>query len=474
MGSLCKIRGAKIADFWAMGRSLALEIRKVVLIHPGREGRIFGKAPAAPYTLMRLASLVPEEIEVEVWDENWEFLDHKIAALGQHDLVGITSKTLAIETAERYAQIAHRAGVQTVVVGGAHATLMPEDVQRWADVVVTGEAYYTWPQIIKDFQNDTLQPLYNDTQWADLAGVAPLTDRVIKLVDERRRFWTPMMEITRGCPRNCSFCTAIRVSGQKMRFRPVEEVVEEIERRKIDRFFLTDDNFGLAFAIDPDYCEQLFLALEKLPLRGWTTQAEMMVAKYPELLKLAKRAHLDKFFIGFESVNPKNRRELGGKSRGLISQYEEAIKTIQGHGLGVVGLFVFGFDEDTPEVMWKTWEFGRRSGLDSMSTTILTPYPGTPFRAQLVQENRLIPEKSWRYYDTAHVVYYPKLMTVSEFEREYDKICRTIYSPWRIAQRGLRALSRHPVRRMPAKAFGSFSTDYGYRRLFAWRHAFSS
>jgi radical SAM superfamily enzyme YgiQ (UPF0313 family) len=123
--------------------------------------------------------------------------------------------------------------------------------------------------------------------------------------------------------------------------------------------------------------------------------------------------------------------------------------------------------------MWETWEFGKNAGLDSMSTTVLTPYPGTPFREQLIQENRLMPDKTWRYYDTAHVTYYPKLMTVEEFEREYDKVCRAIYSPFRIAQRGLRALSRYPLQRVPAKAFGSFSTDYGYRRTFAWRHAAS-
>ncbi|MDX1522562.1 MAG: radical SAM protein [Anaerolineae bacterium] len=448
-----------------------MEIRKIVLIQPGRDGRIFGRAPGVPYTLMRLASMVPDDIQVEIWDENWEPLDHKLRTLGKHDLVGITAKTLAIETAERYARIAHKAGVEAVVVGGNHVTLLPEDVEGWADVTVVGEAYRTWPKIIEDFQNDTLQPRYVDTEWADLTGVAPLTDRVIDMVDENRRYWTPMLEITRGCPRNCTFCTAIRVSGQKMRFRPIEEIVEEIERRKLDRFFLTDDNFGLAFAIDPEYTEKLFLALEKLPLKGWTTQAEMMVAQYPELLKLAKQAHLDKFFIGFESVNPANRRELGGKSKGKTSQYLEAIKGIQKYGIGVVGLFVFGFDEDTPQVMWDTWEFGKTSGLDSMSTTVLTPYPGTPFRAQLEKENRLIPGKGWRYYDTAHVTYYPKQMTVEEFEREYDKVCRTIYSPFRIAQRGLRALSRHPLRRIPAKAFGSFSTDYGYRREFAWRSA---
>ena len=276
-----------------------MEIRKIVLIQPGREGRIFGKAPAASYTLMRLASLVPDDIDVEIWHNDWEPVEKKLRSLGKHDLVGITAKTLEVEQAEHFAQIAREAGVETIVVGGNHATLMPEDVKRWADVVVTGEAYRTWPKIIADFQNDTLQPHYDDTEWADLKGVAPLTDRVINQVDERRRFWTPMMEITRGCPRNCSFCTAIRVSGQKMRFRPVEEIVEEIERRKLDRFFLTDDNFGLSFIIDPEYTERLFLALEKLPLRGWTTQAEMAVSNHPDLLKLAKRAHLDKFFFFF-------------------------------------------------------------------------------------------------------------------------------------------------------------------------------
>jgi hypothetical protein len=74
-----------------------LEVRKIVLIQPGREGRIFGKAPAAPYTLMRLASLVPNNIDVEIWHHDWEPVEPKLRTLGQHDLVGITAKTLEIE-----------------------------------------------------------------------------------------------------------------------------------------------------------------------------------------------------------------------------------------------------------------------------------------------------------------------------------------------------------------------------------------
>jgi radical SAM superfamily enzyme YgiQ (UPF0313 family) len=359
--------------------------------------------------------------------------------------------------------------VQAVVVGGAHATLMPEDVARWADSVITGEAYYTWPQLIQDFIHDDLKPRYHDSQWADLTGVAPITDRVIRIMGEHRNYWTPMIEITRGCPRNCSFCTAIRVSGQRMRLRPIEEIVDEIQRRRLKRFFLTDDNFGLAFRTDPDYVEALFKALEPLPLHGWTCQAEMLVSTHPDLLDLARRAHLDKFFIGFESVNPANRRELGGKSKGLIAQYTQAIKDIQAHGIGVVGLFVYGFDNDTPQTLVDTWDFARESELDSLSMTVLTPYPGTPFRAQLIAENRLM-DKPWRYYDTAHVTYYPKQMTVEELEKSYDWFCRRAYNPLSMARRGLRGLRRHPASRIPSKFFGSFSTDYGYRRTFAWRH----
>jgi radical SAM superfamily enzyme YgiQ (UPF0313 family) len=193
-----------------------------------------------------------------------------------------------------------------------------------------------------------------------------------------------------------------------------------------------------------------------------------MVSQYPDLLRLAKHAHMDKLLIGFESVNPDNRRELGGKSKGLIAQYREAVKTIQAAGIGVVGLFVFGFDHDTPQTLVDTWSFVRESGLDSVSMTVLTPYPGTPFRQQLLEQDRLL-NLPWRYYDTAHVTYQPRKMTVSELASAHDWFCRQAYNPAQMAFRGLRMLGRHTITQAPRKLFGSFSTDYGFRRTFAWR-----
>lgn len=444
-------------------------MRRVVLIQPRRDGRVFGKAPGSPYTLMRLASLVPNEIPVEIWDENVRSMP--LDTLREGDLVGISSMTVTIERAEQIARQAMKQGAG-VVLGGVHATLLQEHSKTFTHSIMVGEGYFTWQQLIKDFAADGIkgmQPVYTDETWADLTGLAAISDRVIQMVDEKNNYWTPYLEITRGCPRNCSFCTAIRVSGRKMRLRPIDEVVDEIQRRGIKRFFLTDDNFGLNFTTDPDYCAHLFEALSKLDLQGWTCQSEMSIAQHADLLEMSVAAHLDKHFIGFESINPDNRSELGGKSKGVAGRASEAIRTIRSHGVGVVGLFVMGFDEDTPATFQAMWDFIRSSELDSVSTTMLTPYPGTPFREVVERENRLL-DVPWSHYDTAHVTFVPKNFTVDELRGAYDWLCRKIYSPTQIAQRGLRSMGRYPLAKAGKKLFGSFSTDYGYRRTYAYRN----
>jgi radical SAM superfamily enzyme YgiQ (UPF0313 family) len=445
-----------------------MSIRRVVLIQPRRDGRFLGRGTSQPYTLMRLASLVPAEIPVEIWDEDLREL--AIESLDPQDLVGISAKTLLIDRAEMLTRRIQRQGAK-VVLGGTHTTLVPDEVEAWADAISVGEAYRTWPQIIRDFDQGTLQSRYSDEEWAPLdSGVAVLQDRILAQVQEHRNYWTPYLEITRGCPRSCTFCTAIRVSGRKMRLRPVEEVVEEIERRRLKRFFLTDDNFGLNFRLHPEYMEALFKTLARLPLRGWTCQAEQMVADYPDLLDLAREAHLDKFFIGFESVNPGNRRELGGKAQGNVEDYRDVTEKIHAHGIGVVGLFVFGFDSDTRDTFQATWDFVKTSGLDGVSATILTPYPGTVQRELLLEEGRILPHDTWEKYDTNHVTYVPAQMTVEELAEAYDWLCKKLYNPVHMAARGYRAWRRHPLAKARDRLISSFSTDIGYRRTNSYRY----
>lgn len=442
-------------------------IGKVVLVQPYREGRLGGKAPSCPYTLMRLASLVPDAVPVEIWDENLE--DIRYDRLSKNDLVGITCKTV---NAERVQEIAARARQHAgaVVIGGTHATLLPEEVSQWADSVVVGEGYHTWPALIADFDRGALAPRYTDTSWAELDGVAYMSDRVIAMTREVKRYWTPYLEITRGCPRNCTFCTAVRVSGRKMRLRSVDEVAEEIRRRGIKRFFLTDDNFGLNFRINPDYISHVFSELAKLPLRGWTAQAEASVANFPELLDQARAAHCDKLFIGFESINPGNKKELGGKGAGQVSDTKRVVRTLHDHGIGVVGLFVIGFDSDTPAVFNDMWEYIRDSELDSVSVTVLTPFPATESRRELEAAGRLLPNIPWSHYDTCHVTFRPAQMTPEQLRDGYDWLCRRVYSTWQIGARGWRFLRRHPLSEVPRKLVSSVSSDMGYRYTYNYRN----
>ncbi len=443
-----------------------MSIRKIYLIQPGRDGKLFGRGTMAPYTLMRLAALAPDDIPVKIIDEDLEAVPFD--EIGPQDLVGITAKTLQIDRARWLTAQLKKRGA-TVVVGGVHATLAPDEVLGWADAVAVGEAYRTWPQMIEDFDNGQLKRSYVDLEWTNLDNLKPITDRVLKQVDENRRYWTPYMEITRGCPRNCTFCTAVRVSGRVMRLRPVEAVVEEIERRKLKRFFLTDDNFGLNFRLNPDYMEKLFKAMRKLPLHGWTVQAEQMTADFPDLLKLAREAHLDKIFIGFETVNSGNRKEIGGKAKGNLERYTRSIKRVHDAGIGVVGLFVFGFDADTKDVFQNTYDFIKSSNLDGVSVTILTPFVGTPQRQELLRQNRILEHVPWSLYDTSHVTYAPGQMTPEELSRGYDWITRKLYGWPSIMRRGWSNLRRQPLTAWPRKAVASFSTDLGYRIAYSHR-----
>jgi radical SAM superfamily enzyme YgiQ (UPF0313 family) len=139
----------------------------VILINPQRDGRFLGKGLGAPYTLMRLGSLLPPEVPVEIWDENVRQNDY--TSLRDDDLVGITGMTLNIDRAKIIADQA-RGHAGAVVVGGVHATLVPDEVQGWADAVVVGEAYDAFPRLVTDFFNGNLRRRYDENDWLDLGG----------------------------------------------------------------------------------------------------------------------------------------------------------------------------------------------------------------------------------------------------------------------------------------------------------------
>lgn len=362
-----------------------------------------------PLGLLNVAAITPADVEVSLTDENLEPVNFDRAP----DLVGITVMTASAPRAYQIADRFRKLGV-SVVLGGPHVTFLPEEASEHADAVVLGEAEGCWQELLQDFQEKgkkALKRFYEGKNRPDMSTV-PLP-RVDVLKNHNYTF-NNVLHITRGCPHNCSFCSVTRMFGHKIRFRPVEQVVEFVKKNRGNslnqRFFVfTDDNI----MANRPYARRLFEAL--IPHRIiWVSQTSVDTAYDIELLRLAKRSGCIAVFLGLESLSAISLAEMN-KSHNKVEFYQEAIKRFHYYGMFVEGAFIFGFDQDDKDVFARTVEFANRAKLDGVQYTIATPLPGTPFYKVLEEEGRII-DRDWANYDCLHAVFRPRNMRPEELE----------------------------------------------------------
>jgi radical SAM superfamily enzyme YgiQ (UPF0313 family) len=177
----------------------------------------------APLTLTTLAALVPEEIpaELAIHDETVQPIPLDLQA----DLVCMTVITGTASRCYRYADHFRRRGL-TVVLGGVHVSMLPDEASAHADSIVTGFAESTFPQLVRDFRQGRLQPRYQQGPDFTLEG-RPLPRR--DLLKRRGYITTRTLEAVRGCSFPCTFCAWPAAFGRKVYLRPVCEVIAEIE-----------------------------------------------------------------------------------------------------------------------------------------------------------------------------------------------------------------------------------------------------
>ena len=383
-----------------------------------KRDRIF-KFP--PHSLLAVAALTPKDIEVGIIDENIEELDFNRKA----DLVGITTMTASSPRAYEIADEFRRKGIP-VVIGGIHATALPEEAAQHADAVVIGEAEGCWERLLEDFKRKGkkgLAQFYRNSQLPDPSKI-PIARR--ELLEGKGYLLSRFLQISRGCPFNCSFCSVSRFFGKKYRFRPVKNVIEEVKsivgKSLKTRFlgFLDDNIVGSV-----SYAKELFKAL--IPYRVlWAGQSSLNIAHDDELLDLAARSGCKGLFIGFESVSEDSLGEAN-KLQNKIGFYEKAVKKIHQFGISIEGAFIFGFDHDDKSIFQRTVKFIERVKLDAVQFTVLTPLPGTKLYEKLEEEGR-ITDKDWSNYDFTHVVFRPKLMTPEELRQGLTWAYQRIYS----------------------------------------------
>ena len=331
------------------------------------------KSLAPPLSLAQIAALTPPEFEVSISDENISSVDlHKDV-----DLVGITTMT---QTANRAYEIAdsYRARGIKVVIGGIHASVLPEEASKHADSVVIGEAEGIWSTLIEDFKSNNLKSIYRQDKRPSLVNL-PVPRR--DLFDKAAYVVPQTTVTTRGCPYNCSFCSVTTFMGHTYRCRPIKEILKEIEAFDASKpiLFLDDNITG-----NPKFAKELFRAL--IPYKiNWISQCSVTIAKDDELLKLAAASGCMLMAIGFESITPTSLTSVGKKAN-WVDKYEADIRKIHSHGIGIHGFFIFGFDDEKEDVFYRTLRFAQKMKLESAQFSLLRPYPGTALYESLDKE----------------------------------------------------------------------------------------
>jgi radical SAM superfamily enzyme YgiQ (UPF0313 family) len=382
--------------------------------------------------LTMVAALTPPEAAVSIVDDEREPIDYDRPA----DLVGLSILTPNARRGYQIAREYRKRGVP-VVIGGIHATACPEEAAREADAVVVGEAEDTWPRLVRDFEAGRLQKTYRSTNDRPLAGL-PVPRR--DLLRKREYITVNTVQATRGCPFNCEFCSMTALMGHRTRCRPVEEVVEEIRGFDGRTFVLNDDNVSQ----ENDYFKELFARL--IPLKKlWAGNASWNISRDEEMMGLMARSGCTGVFVGFESLEAQAGLGKVIRSDSRTTLYKEAVRRLNAHKIGVMGGFIFGFDNDDEATFPRTLDFALSSGIDAAQINILVPYPGTPLHERLEREGRII-ERDWNRYVTSHVCFEPRRLTREALFASYLRVRERYSRLPRIARRVVRSASFGPPR----------------------------
>ena len=407
-----------------------------------KRGGIFGKSLRyMPLTLPTLAALVPPELSIEVVcvDEGIADIDLDLQA----DLIGMTVITGCAPRSYQLAEHFRRRGIP-VVLGGPHVTLLPDEAQQYADSIVVGYAEDEWPRLLRDFAGGRLQPRYVQSPQLDLAA-RPLPDRSV--LPERRYLTADVFEATRGCVHNCSFCVVPAAWGRKPLQKPVEDVVADIRRRKARRAIFIDLNL----IADKNYAAELFGAL--IPLRiAWYGLATTLLCDDAPLLDLVARSGCRGLLMGLESLSRPS-LQASHKAFNDPESYPRVIEMLHRRGIALQGCFVFGLDDDAPDVFLKTARFAVECGIDLPRFAIVTPFPGTTLYRELDSQGRIL-TRDWERYDGQHVVFQPAQMSVRQLQLGTEQAWRYAYSWINLARRLRRTAAPWPV---------ALVTNWGYR-----------
>lgn len=379
---------------------------KIAFIAPAgamhRFGGSFGHTlHYAPLTLTTLAALVPAELEtdIRIIDETVERVDLNLEA----DLICMTVITGTAPRSYKYADYFRSRGIK-VALGGVHVSMLPEEASQHADIIFTGFAEYTFPQMIRDFVLGQAKAHYAQGENFVLSG-QPLARR--DLLKPRGYITTKTLEAVRGCSYPCTFCAYPTAFGRQVYHKDISQVIQEILALDSKLIVFPDVNL----MADRQYAKNLFSAL--IPHdKMWLGLVTSAIGLDDEMIQLFAKSGCKGLLIGFESITQSSQHFMN-KGVNQVANYKELMNKLHSHGILVQGCFAFGSDEEDESVFERTVEMVVKTKIDLPRYSILTPFPKTKLYDHLESQGRIF-ERDWAMYDVEHVVFTPKKMSVDQ------------------------------------------------------------
>lgn len=432
----------------------------ILLINPFidyRKGFSVGISTQAPLGLGIIAALTPDSFDVEILDETQDEFVFKEA-----DLVGITSFSYNVPRAYEIAAMYRNKGIP-VVIGGIHASMMPDEALEYVDTVVIGEAESVWKELLDDFLNHKLKRKY----YGDYLDMRDSPEPRLDLFSPN--YQSATVQTSRGCPMDCEFCSVTQFNGHKYRERPVDQILDEIEKNdKYPLLFFVDDHIVNNSKGAQQRAITLFKGMVKRGIsKPWFGQGSLNIVDNEDVLKWMHRSGCYMILTGFESEKSEGLETIG-KRRNLkrgVGYYNEVIRKMHKYHIATLGAFIFGLDSDTEQDIIDRYNYIKNSKIDVMQLSILTPLPGTKVFHRAIEDGRLIKNnfpEDWKYYHAAEVTMKPKNIDALRLTELMRDINRDLFNKENLRRRMFRTLWNT---KSFTAAYHSYAYNYTYGRL---------